>query len=45
MAWEEAAASGSTDYIPSGTPAWLVFLIAALIFGLLISLYYMMQLI
>ncbi len=45
MAWEEAAASGSTDYIPSGTPAWLVCLIAALIFGLLISLYYMMQLI
>ena len=45
MAWEEAAASGSTDYIPSGTPAWLVILIAALIFGLLISLYYMMQLI
>ena len=45
MAWEEAAASGSTDYIPSGTPAWLVCLIAALIFGLMISLYYMMQLI
>jgi hypothetical protein len=45
LAWEEAAASGSTDYIPSGTPAWLVILIAALIFGLLISLYYMMQLI
>ena len=45
QAWFEAKINGDVDRIPTETPKWLIFVIALLLFGLMISLYYMMQLI
>ena len=43
--WLEAASTGIVENIPEQTPAYIVFILAFLIFGLMVSLFFMMQLI